>query len=325
MLWITMSHAGVVRTPYEIPNYLMNIGYGGVDLCLFASGVGCYFSLTKDSDPFRFMCRRFKRLAPTYFCFILVWIVYKQIAEPMPLRAVLGNVLAIQEFTRQGYSFNWYISALFLFYFLTPFFVGVANRVEKTHRQAWVVLLLLLFSVPFWNTTALTIIVTRLPVFYIGIVFGKWCCRNKEFSKRVIVGAVVSAAAGIIVLYVCCKKCNHLLWTHGLHWYPFVLITPAMCLIISWVMQWFDRCKAGRAVVISLDKIGAYVFELYLIQVLLIHMKNYAVYTRGWLTETPRLWLVMVVLNVIGSIALRWIVNGITRHVPKRRVPEVKA
>mgnify|MGYP003307083029 FL=1 len=57
MLWIVFFHI-----PMELPTaglrLFRQLGYGGVDLCLFASGVGCFYSLSKDPDAGRFLGRR---------------------------------------------------------------------------------------------------------------------------------------------------------------------------------------------------------------------------------------------------------------------------
>ena len=73
MLWILLFHI-----PMELPGaglrLFRQLGYGGVDLCLFASGVGCFYSLSKDPDAGRFLGRRLWRLGPVYLIFMLFWL-----------------------------------------------------------------------------------------------------------------------------------------------------------------------------------------------------------------------------------------------------------
>lgn len=52
-------------------------GYGGVDIFLFASGLGNFYSYTKDNSPVDFILRRIVRLAPVYLLFMAVWLPYK--------------------------------------------------------------------------------------------------------------------------------------------------------------------------------------------------------------------------------------------------------
>ena len=84
MLWILFFHSGFWVASDSL-RFLKNVGYGGVDICLFASGIGCYFSLEKDPDSLRFLKRRLKRLGPTYFCFIIPWLFWKSSVSVLPL------------------------------------------------------------------------------------------------------------------------------------------------------------------------------------------------------------------------------------------------
>lgn len=72
MLWIMLFHSGFVFSN-KIVKMAQAIGYGGVDVFLFASGIGNYFSYTKDECPLLFLKRRILRLAPVYIPFIIVW------------------------------------------------------------------------------------------------------------------------------------------------------------------------------------------------------------------------------------------------------------
>ena len=42
MLWIILFHSEL-SFEFEVFKYIKTIGYGGVDIFLFASGIGCYF------------------------------------------------------------------------------------------------------------------------------------------------------------------------------------------------------------------------------------------------------------------------------------------
>ena len=112
MLWIIWYHTNL-KAPFVPLEHLRILGYGGVDICLFASGAGCYLSLCRDPDPGRFMKRRISRLFPTYLLFITIWILFGFLTGTMPMSAALGNLLGVQCFTGHGYYFNWYISAIF--------------------------------------------------------------------------------------------------------------------------------------------------------------------------------------------------------------------
>ena len=62
ILWIVFYHYGAAVSG-RIPTNIKRIGYGGVDIFVFASGIGLYCSLIKSGlDLNKYVHRRLKRL-----------------------------------------------------------------------------------------------------------------------------------------------------------------------------------------------------------------------------------------------------------------------
>lgn len=268
MMWIMLAHSGFDFSS-KLFGYLKMWGYGGVDICLFASGIGCYFSLEKDSDGLRFLKRRVIRLAPAYLCFLPLWMAYRIAVSNLPLQAALGNVLGVQSFTGLGNSFSWYISALLLIYLLAPYLKSLADRVNGMRRQLLVVGVLIVLSIPFWGVHNLIITVTRLPVFYIGMLLAKACRQDKQLEKRDLVVCLFLLLAGIGFLCGAYRFFPDQLWSHGLHWYPFLFITPGLCVLISLAFSALERVKWFGWISNLINLIGKNSFELYLVHVFL--------------------------------------------------------
>ena len=70
MIWIVLFHIPI-EWPIKVLDFIINLGYAGVDICLFASGIGCYYSLTSNSDVGVFIKRRLNRIMPMYLIFIV--------------------------------------------------------------------------------------------------------------------------------------------------------------------------------------------------------------------------------------------------------------
>ena len=83
MLLIIMYHSSF-RFSFYVLKILKAIGYFGVDICVFATGIGCYYSLEKDPDSLRFLQRRVKRLYPTYLCFVIPWMIWRNTRGSLP-------------------------------------------------------------------------------------------------------------------------------------------------------------------------------------------------------------------------------------------------
>ena len=145
--------------------------YVGVDIFFFASGVGCFFSYLRERDPVSFLRRRAERILPAYLPFILVWIVLQAAGGGITLPAALANLFGVQGFLALTPAFNWYVSGMWLSYALTPWLAPLAESCDRRWKAIAAVLALLLFSVAFWGDAQLIIMVTRLPVFLVGMLF----------------------------------------------------------------------------------------------------------------------------------------------------------
>lgn len=274
-VWMGIAILFVVfyHTEQLIPGTLLanirKIAYGGADIFLFASGLGAYFSYTRDCDATAFIMRRIKRLAPVYLPFIAVWGFYKYFMGGFPIRAVIGNFLAVQGFTELGNEFNWYITCLVTVYLLTPFFAGLINRMNGPHSFFLLLLFLLIVTIPFWSTMNSIIVVTRLPIFVIGMYFARMSEDGKmRVSGKLAMILAGSMLVGIMLLILFFEKYDDYLWRFGLYWYPFILITPGLCIFISAFAEMLWENKIARVFLDLLKRIGEYSFEIYLVHLL---------------------------------------------------------
>lgn len=326
MLWIALVHSGIVIPSYTLSRF-QSWGYGGVDICLFASGIGCYYSLEKDSDAFRFLQRRFRRLAPAFYCVIPIWILFQSFTQDFPFSAIVGNLLGVQSFSGLRHSFNWYISALLLLYLLCPYLKTLCDNICALWKHLLVLFLLLAVSIPFWTVSNLIITVTRLPIFYLGIFFGQQCYRGQSLSCKQILLLLLATLLGFLSLAFCYRRYLDYLWPYGLHWYPFLLITPGLCVLISLFLDSVSRFSVGRFLNRVLSLIGSYSFELYLIHCPLFELLNTLFDTYEpphenllWFATIPVLVLLCLLLRK-ASHALLSLFQRHTPSVPSHQHP----
>lgn len=303
MLWVMLFHL-----PFQfhasLVNYMHLTGYGGVDICFFASGIGCYFSLTSNPDPGSFMKRRLKRLLPTYLIFIVFWLIYQYIIGCFNLQMALGNIFAVYYLTGLEGSFNWYISAIFLFYLLAPYFKAVIDK--ATARGKWLFLLfLILLSVCFWTMELYIVIVVRLAVFYMGMLFGELCQKSVKVTRKHIVTGAVMLAAGMAMLLAFYYFFPNQLWSCGLHWYPFILMTAPLCILISLMVSLLEKYRITKPIVSFFSLCGTYSFELYLIHLPLIDIIHSYMKKHDIFAEEHPLWLAGIPVLVICCFILK--------------------
>ena len=213
ILWVMIYHSRMplLDSVPQVLNYIWGgvktFGFGGVDIFIFASGIGCFYSLSKNCDILHFIKRRAIRILPTYEVFIFIWIIVHMVFNSMPYRAIIGNIFCIQNFTCNSNEFNWYISAIWLMYFLAPFFWEYINKFdnEKHIKSMGIIFLLLIISTAFWNSHTFIITVSRIPLFYLGMLFAKYTCMNNFITFKkcmyMLFLMVVNNPAGMTPLF----------------------------------------------------------------------------------------------------------------------------
>ena len=276
--------------------------YGGVDLFFFASGIGCFFSWFKDEDAAAFLKRRAGRILPVYIPFALCWIAVEALGGGIGFSAALANLFGVHGFLDIAPSFNWYVSGMWLSYLLTPFLAPLARRCESRAKAVGGVLALLVFSFAFWGDTQLIIILTRLPIFFVGMLFAAESQRREAFSRAELALLFVLIPVGAAILWESPKFFADLVWSHGLAWYPMLLIAPGLCAAVAAVSEGLSRFAAGKAVNKALAFLGGITFEIYL-----VHF---------WALEKPL--PLFLVLTVLYTAALRGVSVLIRKGLAKR-------
>lgn len=135
ILWIMLFHSKMFP-PIAQHNYIGNSivyqlildGGSGVDIFLFLSGMGIYFSWEKNQNLLSFYKKRVIRILPTYISITgIYWLIYIHHFSPdlsalALLREWVANVSGYTWFTRGMLTF-WYIPAQIIFYIAAPFFL----------------------------------------------------------------------------------------------------------------------------------------------------------------------------------------------------------
>ena len=292
--------------------YLQTFGYGGVDICLFASGVGCYYSLWGNPEVGAFLRRRVKRMTPACLTVIGIWLLFRFAIGQIDVPMAIGNLLGLQSFTDRGYEFNWYISAIFLFYFLAPYLKAGTDR-SFPRGVPLLLLFLILCTIPFFRVNNYMIIVTRLPIFYLGMVLGALSKRDRPIKGAHCILMILSFMAGILFLWLSYRKLTAHLWSYGLFWYPFILIVPPLCTGLSCLLRLLEKWKLTRLVHSFLALIGDYSLELYLMQVLWVVMTPAFINKFDLHRFTDQVWIAGVAAVILGSIVLKRCTLGLER------------
>jgi peptidoglycan/LPS O-acetylase OafA/YrhL len=297
ILWIIFSHIRMPM-PYAALTQFKAFGYGGCDIFFFASGIGCYFSLAKSEDALPFLKRRARKILPVYFIVILIWIGYRMIFDPLDVPSIIGNLLSAQQFTGKGNAFNWYISAMWLFYFAAPYVVGIVRKITKPYQEIGLLILVWLITVPFLGVDHLIIIATRIPIFVLGVVWGKRSYEEKPIGKCAVFLWMILMTTGIAFLLLFKFHMEDLMWSYGLYWYPFFFIVPGLCLAISMISELFEAHLHMHPVVGMLRIVGNHTFELFLLHVVIFEILNEQLIATGVIISRWRYWIAALLVLI---------------------------
>lgn len=294
IIWVMLLHANF-NFDVEFIHVIQRLGYGGVDIFLFASGLGCSYSLSKNRDILAFLKRRAVRAVPTcWVFFILLWLCREPLGLDWSLNAYVGNFLFVQAFIDWHYCFNWYLSAMLFTYFLAPYCFELCERESFSWRTLLMVegaLLLLCFS--FLHHDYL-ILVSRLPIFFVGFYFARLARRGAVISTRAAIGLSSATLFGLsCMVYLWYRYPEQTLTELGLWWYPFIIITPGLCIGLSFAMSRISLLNK------ILSTIGKFSLEIFL-----MHL-GWAWYFIRLPNLTNAHWGLWFVLSIAGGVALK--------------------
>ena len=323
MLLIILYHSDF-KVDFYLLRVLKAIGYFGVDICVFSSGIGCYYSLEKDPDSLRFLKRRVKRLYPTYLCFIIPWMIWRKMNGGLLFQAVIGNLLGIQSYISWGYHFNWYISALVLFYLLAPLLKKIADRTGTIWLDLLVAVFLVISSIPFWYNSML-IAITRLPVLYLGLVYAKYAKRGYVLNIKDLVFHAVLLTAGLVLVKFSMRYDGSIRWDYGLYWYPFVVLVPSLCILFSYAISLVKNIKVFDWMYRFLCLIGIYSFETYLVHLFLYEGLMPGIVEQYKHINDQILWWGTIPVVIIGTFLLNRIAGLLSKGLSKIAAKRIKA
>ena len=99
------------------------------------SGLGLYYSYRKCSNPVSFYKRRVFRILPTYIPIVLGYYLLLYLLNLAPLKAIFLNITTPSFWFHSDYMFDWYIPALIVLYFITPFIMHIFEKQQTPYNN----------------------------------------------------------------------------------------------------------------------------------------------------------------------------------------------
>ena len=190
MIWVVSYH-------YQFEGllaYPLGNGFTGVDLFMFVSGFGLFYSMSRDNDVLHFYKKRLLRIIPLYY---LIGLIYELISGEFNFWQYLWKYSTLGFWTDSTYGFGWFIPSIFAIYAFYPF---LHRTIFYKGYDKWVIVVLMPFVLFFivYNMVDVTLMPTshycllyRLPVFILGVITAYWTQRGYSSKVFLIISLVL--------------------------------------------------------------------------------------------------------------------------------------
>lgn len=269
ILWIMLFHGigWVGELPHGgIFNYILKNGNAGVEIFLFVSAIGLYFSLSRDGSLTHFYIRRLKRVVIPYLVMAPFLYVWQDLICNHSVKTFLLDYSQLS-FWMQGARRLWYIPFIVVLYVTAPFFFRLLQP-ENTHRTRNLVAFLIIYVIfltvmdqQFHKAYAhVALALYRVPIFVIGMYLAAKVKRRDRFTELDLLVFFTITSLETVVIGT------------GLVGLPYRLMTNVLGIVLTlfFVLVSHQLAQGKLAVVHAFVKwCGTSSLELYIVHVIL--------------------------------------------------------
>lgn len=191
MLFVILFHVALDRgDPFYGLRRCSNVG---VDIFLFLSGVGLWFSWVKTPDMRRFYRRRLLRIVPTWLVVATAFYLPDYLGARRFSRSIvdlIGDITINWDFWLHDELTFWYVPAIMALYLVAPWYMRL---VQSRPIYRWLPLLMVVWCVmvqwvlPIHHAVGhLEIFWSRVPIFFIGINFGEMVRTRRQLPGEAV-------------------------------------------------------------------------------------------------------------------------------------------
>ena len=184
ILWIITYH-------YEFEGLLAKItdkGFVGVDMFIFVSGFGLFYSMAKNNDVLAFYRKRVIRIIPMYYIMGLI-------NEIATMHFTLGDFMwkysTLGFWTDGNYGFGWFIPSIIALYLFYPFIHRTIFNKENIETKVLIIIFsicsfFIIYDVLYKSIISVDhfLLLYRLPIFLGGAFFAYKLFSAKETNNQ---------------------------------------------------------------------------------------------------------------------------------------------
>ncbi|MDD6547310.1 acyltransferase family protein [Blautia massiliensis (ex Durand et al. 2017)] len=318
-LWILIFHEWQpifnsiwIFKPLE--EYIKRIGFCGVDIFLFLSGMGMPFAIQKGIKTY--YARRASRILPPY----IVAALLMKIAGTFGWGEFWKNITGYNFIVNNIYSFLWYVPAIAILYLLFPIYWRTIN--SSKINTVIILLLWLLLTTLCRNISRQDIFgfTNRIPVFLVGVEYGTYnLTPNKDNVKTAdrIALLITMLVAGIYLSYLTNYRDYYLMVPQSNCFLPNILIGISVTLLTAYFFEYLNYTKGIlRKFSIHLNTIfthiGSISLELYCVQEWVGNSINTKLYG---LLNNICLNILIFSVTIIAALLMRFAIEYARKYI----------
>lgn len=318
MLFIILFHVGLPRTDWFFG--LRRLGNIGVDMFLFLSGVGLWFSWVRRSlsgqsfgRRYRsFMLKRLWRIYPAWLIMASLYYIPDYLCPELvghgghstSVVDLIGDITINWDFWLHDELTFWYIPATMMLYVFAPFYMELIHR-HPIYRWLPVAMItwciLVAYVTPIHNAVGhLEIFWSRVPIFFIGVNMGEMVRQKRTVDGQgiwlVLLLFLMSFLSSLFL-----EQVRHGEFPLFLERLLYIPLTVTSILLLNRVLR-----RTPQTILSMLSFVGALSLEAYLIHshfVLdYIERLNWAYWPTALATVAitlPLAWLLMKLVSAI--------------------------
>jgi len=300
MLSIVLFH---VWLPQSSPFFgLKRMGNVGVDAFFLLSGIGLWYSWTRNRSLRRFYSRRLWRIYPAWIVVACLFYVPDFLGPQRfssSLIDLIGDVTINWDFWRHDELTFWYVPAILMMYVFAPLYMRL---VERHPVMRWLPVVAICWCVavqwvdPIHRSVGhIEIFWSRVPIFFIGINLGKWVKEGRKLEPASLVLLLILFALTFSTcLYM--EQTRHGKFPLFIERMVYIPMTVSSCVLLAWTMSHALPDWLGR----FLRLVGSVSLEFYLLHVQFV-MRQIEPHRLGyWPTA---------LLTIVITLPLAWLLH----------------
>ncbi len=312
MLFVILFHIGMPKT--NLFYSLHKCGNVGVDMFLFLSGIGLWFSWSKSQLLGQFYRRRLLRLYPAWLIMAMLFYIPNYLYAPHGgyspnIYHLIANIAVGWSFWRVDDLTFWFVPAIMALYLCAPFYMQL---IRKYPSCRWMPVVFLVWMVmvqymPFVHSSVghVEIFWSRVPIFLLGINCGQWVMDGKRMEPQAL---WLTLLLFVMSLAMCMELEQH--WRgHFPLFIERLVYIPLSATAMLLLCELFEHTPS--LILRGLAFVGGVSLELYLIHVEFVYRKI-SPYHLGY--------IVNFLITFSAGLVLAWLLSKFVEKVILRKI-----